>query len=81
MEPYRPYADEVVYHIWKNSNVEEGEISKEQKQQLLKLLAVDVHMTNTQRPLMVGLSYTTASLARCISGEQKKVDYPKMEVA
>jgi CRISPR-associated protein Cas1 len=81
MEPYRPYADEVVYTIWKNSKVEEGEISTEQKQQLLKLLAVDVHMTNTLRPLMVGLSYTTASLARCIGGEQKKVDYPKMEVA
>ncbi len=79
MEPYRPYADEVVYEIWKNSDVEDGEISKEQKQQLLKLLAVDVHMTNTLRPLMVGLSYTTASLARCIGGEQKRVDYPMMK--
>lgn len=80
MEPYRPYADEVVFEIWKNSEVVEGEISKEQKQQLLKLLATDVHLTNTLRPLMVGLSYTTASLARCIGGEQKKVDYPIMRV-
>ena len=81
MEPYRPYADEVVFEIWENSELVEGEISKEQKQQLLKLLAADVHLTNTLRPLMVGLSYTTASLARCIGGEQKKVDYPIMKVS
>lgn len=79
MEPYRPYADEVVYGLWKDCTSREEELSKEQKQQLLKLLAMDVHMTNTLRPLMVGLSYTTASLARCIGGEQKKVDYPLMK--
>ena len=79
MEPYRPYADEVVFDLWRNSDVADGDISKEQKQQLLKLLAIDVHMTNTLRPLMVGLSYTTASLARCIAGDQKKVDYPLMK--
>jgi len=80
MEPYRPYADEIVFELWKDSDVTDGEISKEQKQHLLKLLAADVHLTNTLRPLMVGLSYTTASLARCIAGEQKKVDYPTMKV-
>jgi CRISPR-associated protein Cas1 len=79
MEPYRPYADEVVYEVWKNAEKPITELSREHKQQLLKLLAVDVHMTNTLRPLMVGLSYTTASLARCIGGEQKKVDYPVMK--
>jgi len=80
MEPYRPYADEVVYELWKESGEPIEGISKEHKQQLLKLLAADVHLTNTLRPLMVGLSYTTASLARCISSEQKKVDYPVMKV-
>jgi CRISP-associated protein Cas1 len=80
MEPYRPYADEVVYEIWIKADERTEELSKEQKQQLLKLLAVDVHMTNTLRPLMVGLSYTTASLARCIGGDQKKIDYPVMKV-
>lgn len=79
MEPYRPYADEVVYEIWKEADEPIEELSREHKQQLLKLLAVDVHLTNTLRPLMVGLSYTTASLARCIGGEQKKVDYPVMK--
>ena len=78
MEPYRPYADEVVYELWKESGEPIEGISKEHKQQLLKLLAADVHLTNTLRPLMVGLSYTTASLARCIGSEQKKVDYPVM---
>lgn len=80
MEPYRPYADEVVYELWKESGEPIEGISKEHKQQLLKLLAADVHLTNTLRPLMVGLSYTTASLARCIGSEQKKVDYPVMKV-
>ncbi|VGO14234.1 CRISPR-associated endonuclease Cas1 [Pontiella desulfatans] len=79
MEPYRPYADEVVYGIWSAADEPIEELSREHKQQLLKLLAVDVHLTNTLRPLMVGLSYTTASLARCIAGEQKKVDYPVMK--
>jgi CRISPR-associated protein Cas1 len=78
IEPYRPYADEIVFEMWKSA---EGslELSKEQKQQILKLLAVDVHMTNTLRPLMVGLSYTTASLVRCITGEQREIDYPEMK--
>ncbi|MDZ8119914.1 type II CRISPR-associated endonuclease Cas1 [Pontiella agarivorans] len=79
MEPYRPYADDVVYGIWSAADEPIEELSREHKQQLLKLLAADVHMTNTLRPLMVGLSYTTASLARCIRGEQKKMDYPLMK--
>ena len=79
MEPYRPYADEVVYKIWAATDEPIEELNREHKQQLLKLLASDVHMTNTLRPLMVGLSYTTASLARCIAGDQKKVDYPLMK--
>ncbi|MFC1467220.1 type II CRISPR-associated endonuclease Cas1 [Verrucomicrobiota bacterium] len=81
MEPYRPYVDEVVYALWKESSEQNEGISKEQKQQLLKLLAADVHMTNTLRPLMVALSYTTASLARCVKGDQKKVDYPVMKAS
>jgi CRISPR-associated protein Cas1 len=81
MEPYRPYADEIVFQLWKEADPADSELSKEQKQQLLKLLAADVHLTNTLRPLMVGLSYTTASLARCVRGEQKKVDYPVMKAS
>ena len=79
MEPYRPYADEIVFQLWKETSPEDSDLSKEQKQRLLKLLAADVHLTHTLRPLMVGLSYTTASLARCVRGEQKKIDYPVMK--
>jgi CRISP-associated protein Cas1 len=79
MEPYRPYADEVVYNVWKESDEPIEELTREHKQQLLKLLAADVHMTNTLRPLMVGLSHTTASLARCVGGRQRRVDYPQMK--
>ncbi|QHI70693.1 type II CRISPR-associated endonuclease Cas1 [Tichowtungia aerotolerans] len=79
MEPYRPYADDIVYNIWKETEEPIEELTREHKQQLLKLLASDVHLTNTLRPLMVGLSTTTASLARCVGGTQKKVDYPVMK--
>ncbi len=79
IEPYRPYADEIVFETWESAD-NSSELSKDQKQRILKLLTADVHLTKTLRPLMVGLSSTTASLVRCITGEQRKIDYPEMKV-
>ena len=79
MEPYRPYVDEVVVLITRKRAENKDELTKEDKQNLLGILSVDVHMTNTLRPLMIGLSYTTASLIRCIYKEQKIMDYPMMK--
>jgi len=39
-------------------------------------LTSDVTIGQVKRPLMVALSYTTASLARCFSGEEKQIRYP-----
>jgi CRISPR-associated protein Cas1 len=75
MEPYRPYVDDAVYHLWESGN-EDLILDKEIKAYLLNVLTCDVQIGKVKRPLMVALSYTTASLARCFSGEEKKIAYP-----
>jgi|AntRauTorcE11898_2_1112593.scaffolds.fasta_scaffold04145_2 CRISPR-associated protein Cas1 len=73
MEPYRPFVDECVFGM-----VEEGfeqELEKEGKARLLNLLSADVVFRDKKRPLMVGLSVTTASLAKCFSGQAKRITY------
>lgn len=74
MEPYRPFADELVYGLYIKGH---QELTTEVKAEILKLLANDVYFEKTMRPMMVGISQTTASLARCFSGEQKKIIYPE----
>ncbi len=76
MEPYRPYVDEIVMEIY-NPKLNSIELSKEQKVELLKVFAVDVNIGEVKRPLMVALSITTASLARCFAGESRKIIYPE----
>jgi CRISP-associated protein Cas1 len=75
MEPFRPFLDNIVIELYKNF-YDYKEITKEIKIELLKVLTVDIEYSNTCRPLMVGLTQTTASLARCFCGESKKIEYP-----
>ncbi|WP_430809927.1 MULTISPECIES: type II CRISPR-associated endonuclease Cas1 [unclassified Carboxylicivirga] len=75
MEPYRPYVDDVVYGLWR-SGTQELILEKQTKAQLLKTLSCDVQIGKLKRPLMVALSITTASMARCFNGEEKKISYP-----
>jgi len=42
----------------------------------LEVLAADVQLGKQTRPLMIGLSSTTASLAKCYSGAVKKINFP-----
>jgi CRISPR-associated protein Cas1 len=77
MEPYRPYIDLLVFEIMKSGeNIEE--LNTGLKMKLLEVLAADVQMGKQTRPLMVGLSSTTASLAKCYTGEAKKINYPEI---
>ncbi|MBQ8779256.1 MAG: type II CRISPR-associated endonuclease Cas1 [Alistipes sp.] len=76
MEPYRPYVDEIVYHLYING---EHDLSKEVKTKLLHLLFVDTAFGKVTKPLGVGLSTTSASLAKCFGGTQKKISYPLLE--
>ena len=77
MEPYRPFVDSIVVDI-----VEAGEdfteISKDIKKQLLSIATVDVVIEGKSSPLMVAMQRTTASLARCFSGEERKILYPNL---
>lgn len=75
MEPYRPFADIIVYEI-----VSEGcdfqELGTTLKMRLLQLPQVDVQFDDMTSPLLVGMSRTTASLARCFEGISRKINYP-----
>ena len=73
MEPYRPFVDEIVFDLYANG---ENELNKDVKAEILKLLYVDTVFDKVTRPLDLGLSVTTSSLAKCFSGEQKKIMYP-----
>ena len=73
MEPYRPFVDEIVFHLHTNG---ENSLTKYSKAEILKLLYVDTFFENVTRPLDIGLSITTASLAKCYNGLQKKISYP-----
>lgn len=76
MEPYRPYVDEIAFRMsekWPDIQI----LDKEHKAELLQLMTTDVLIGENKRPLMVALSQTTASLARCFSGETRKIVYPE----
>lgn len=76
MEPYRPYVDEIVYHMYINGITE---LDKDAKGQLLHILFADTVFSKVTRPLEVGLTMTSASLAKCYMGTSKKIVYPLLE--
>jgi len=78
MEPYRPWVDEIVCQI-EEKYPGDYMLRKEHKAELLQLMAADVKIGENRRPLMVALSQTTASLARCFNGETRKIIYPVFE--
>ncbi len=76
MEPYRPFADEVVFNLHQKGITE---LNKEVKAELLQILFVDTNFGKITRPLEIGITATTASLAKCFSGECKKITYPLLK--
>jgi CRISPR-associated protein Cas1 len=78
MEPYRPWVDEIAVDL-EEKYPGEYMLSKEHKAKLLQLMTADVKIGENRRPLMVALSQTTASLARCFTGETRKISYPIFE--
>jgi len=75
MEPYRPYVDKIVLRIIDNGE-NFLELGNSIKSQLLAIATVDVQFEKGRSPLMVGLQTTTASLARCYEGRNRKITYP-----
>lgn len=78
MEPYRPYADQLVLQLVKGEEPYD-ELTPVIKKKLLTLPATDVMMQGETSPLMVAVQRTTASLARCFTGETRKIIYPELE--
>ena len=77
MEPYRAFADDVVFDLVKNYPNEQ-DLNKDIKTKILALPAVEIIIDKQRSPLMVGLQRTTASLAKCYMGESKRILYPEL---
>ena len=78
MEPYRPIVDIIVYKIVA-SGKDYSTLTTELKRELLAIPSVDVNILGKRSPLLVGAVRTTASLARCFSGESRQIAYPTLE--
>lgn len=74
MEPYRPFVDEIVYHLYYDGAI--TELNKEAKGKLLRVLFADVKMGKVTRPLENALSMTTASLLKVFKGDTDKLSLP-----
>lgn len=77
MEPYRPYVDLAVVELVNSLGPPET-LTLEHKGQLLKIPTADVLLDDKAGPLMVAVQRTTASLAQCFAGEQRKLLCPSL---
>lgn len=73
MEPYRPYVDQIVYSLFVD---EHTSLDTSSKQALLRIMFIDTKFKDITRPLEIGLTMTTASLVKCLRGEQKQLSFP-----
>jgi CRISPR-associated protein Cas1 len=77
MEPYRPFVDWIVYSMLENDEIDNDDITREQKARLLAIASVDITLDGKKSPLMVGLPRTTNSLVECYDGTRRKIIYPE----
>jgi CRISPR-associated protein Cas1 len=80
MEPYRPYVDLLVYQMVRNHG-NFLELTPDMKKQFLTLPQIDVVIEGQTSPMMVAITRTTASLAKCFEGSIRKIAYPKLAEA
>lgn len=78
MEPYRPYVDKLVLDVVRDFG-ETCSLTTEVKTRLLSIPVLDVSIDGRTSPLMVAASTTTSSLAKCFSGESRRILYPLMK--
>ena len=77
MEPYRPFVDQYVFGdaVGIFENMGEG-LTRTMKARLLQMLTCDVRIGSVKRPLMLGVTSTTASIARYYLGKTKELALP-----
>ncbi len=78
MEPYRPFVDKMVYN-YITMHQKSNELTQEIKAYLLSIATQDVMIDNMQRPLLIAVSTTTASLFKCYTGELRQIKYPALD--
>ncbi len=76
MEPYRPFIDQYIFGKVPPFNGDEEELTKAMKARLLESLTCDLKTGDLVRPLMVALTYTSASLAKCYLGKSTELTLP-----
>lgn len=77
MEPYRPFVDKLVLD-YINTHPEEEELTKQAKAHLLTIATQDVVIDAKQRPLLVAVTTTTASLHKCFTAERRTLLCPSI---
>lgn len=77
MEPYRPFVDVIVRSIIDRTSAVDV-LTQDLKVQLLKIPTIDVQLGPETSPLQVAMQRTAASLAKCYSGETRKILYPAL---
>jgi CRISPR-associated protein Cas1 len=77
MEPYRPYVDKIIIEML-NKHPLQNELNTDLKKDLLQIPAIDVSIDKEKSPLLVAVQRTTASLAKCFEGTQRKILYPEL---
>ncbi|HVM88270.1 MAG TPA: type II CRISPR-associated endonuclease Cas1 [Puia sp.] len=77
MEPYRPFVDVIVRNIVDETSAVDV-LTQGLKVKLLKLPTTDVIIDEGTSPLLIAAQRTAASLAKCYTGEQRKILYPEM---
>jgi CRISPR-associated protein Cas1 len=77
MEPYRPLVDKLVLELL-NEEIDMHELSPAIKSRLLSLPAADVLINGEKSPLMIAMQRTSASLAKCFEGKQRKLLLPEI---
>lgn len=78
MEPYRPFVDRAVLELVRAVPEDQIELDPAVKQELLKILVLDVAIGGKKSPLMLAVQQTTSSLAKAYSGELKRLKLPQL---
>lgn len=78
MEPFRPFADELVMQWLLNREELNEHLALKEKAFLLEILSLDTIFNKQKSPVMIALNKTASSLAFCFEGSQKKILFPKI---
>lgn len=84
MEPYRPWADALVYRLYQQLQENEPtleELSPALKAKLLQLLTHDCKIEGENSLIWTAMQRTAFSLVKCFAKESKKLVYPDFNPA